>query len=72
LPRHLPRDHGRWQNACVIGSRGGTPVRIKDVAQVTEGTDLQTDAATPDGEETVLGTAMLLIGENSRAVPDPR
>jgi cobalt-zinc-cadmium resistance protein CzcA len=52
----------------VIGSRGGTPVRIRDVAQVTEGTDLRTGAATLDGEETVLGTAMLLIGENSRAV----
>jgi cobalt-zinc-cadmium resistance protein CzcA len=52
----------------VISSRGGTPVRIRDVAQVTEGTDLRTGAATLDGEETVLGTAMLLIGENSRAV----
>ncbi len=52
----------------VIGSRSGTPVRIRDVAEVTEGCDLRTGAATLDGEETVLGTAMLLIGENSRAV----
>jgi cobalt-zinc-cadmium resistance protein CzcA len=52
----------------VIGSRGGTPVRIRDVADVVEGQDLRTGAATLDGEETVLGTAMLLIGENSRAV----
>jgi cobalt-zinc-cadmium resistance protein CzcA len=52
----------------VIGSRGGTPVRIRDVAQVVEGRDLRTGAATLDGRETVLGTAMLLIGENSRAV----
>ncbi|MGO3928350.1 CusA/CzcA family heavy metal efflux RND transporter [Rhodopseudomonas pseudopalustris] len=52
----------------VIGSRAGIPVRIKDVAQVVEGKELRTGAATLNGEETVLGTAMLLIGENSRAV----
>ena len=52
----------------VIGSRGGNPVRIRDVASVREGRDLRTGAATRDGEETVLGTAMLLIGENSRSV----
>lgn len=52
----------------VIGSRRGIPVRIRDVANVKEGRDLRTGAATMDGKETVLGTAMLLIGENSRAV----
>lgn len=52
----------------VIGSRNGIPVRISDVAEVREGTDLRTGAATLNGHETVLGTAMLLIGENSRAV----
>ena len=52
----------------VIGSRGGIPVRIRDVAEVKEGKDLRTGAATMDGKETVLGTAMLLIGENSRTV----
>lgn len=52
----------------VIGSRGGIPVRVRDVAEVREGKDLRTGAATLDGEETLLGTAMLLIGENSRAV----
>jgi cobalt-zinc-cadmium resistance protein CzcA len=52
----------------VIGSRGGVPVRIGDVAEVQIGTDLRTGAATLDGKETVLGTAMLLMGENSRTV----
>ncbi|GLR84927.1 efflux RND transporter permease subunit [Bradyrhizobium iriomotense] len=52
----------------VIGARGGNPVRVRDVAEVIEGRDLRTGAATLDGEETVLGTAMLLIGENSRTV----
>ena len=52
----------------MIGSRGGMPVRIRDVADVREGKDLRTGAATLNGKETVLGTAMLLIGENSRTV----
>ena len=52
----------------VIGSRSGLPVRIMDVAEVKEGTDLRTGAATLNGQEVVLGTAMLLIGENGRAV----
>ena len=50
----------------VIGTRGGIPIRISDVAEVKEGTDLRTGAATLDGKETVIGTTMLLIGENSR------
>jgi heavy metal efflux system protein len=52
----------------VIGSRHGVPVRISDVADVREGRELRTGGATLNGEETVLGTAMLLIGENSRTV----
>ncbi|QDW40704.1 CusA/CzcA family heavy metal efflux RND transporter [Bradyrhizobium sp. KBS0727] len=52
----------------VIGSRGGVPVRIRDIADVQEGKELRTGAATVNGAETVLGTAMLLIGENSRTV----
>ncbi|MGA8899706.1 efflux RND transporter permease subunit [Bradyrhizobium sp.] len=52
----------------VLGSRNGVPVRVSDVADVREGTDLRTGAATLNGQEVVLGTAMLLIGENSRTV----
>ena len=52
----------------MIGSRSGVPVRVRDVAEVREGKELRTGAATLNGEETVLGTAMLLIGENSRTV----
>jgi heavy metal efflux system protein len=52
----------------VIGSRGGVPVRVGDVAEVRVGRELRTGAATLNGEETVLGTAMLLIGDNSRTV----
>ena len=71
--QYLVRTPGQVANIeeirdIVIGSRGGIPVRIRDVAEVSEGQDLRTGAATMDGKETVLGTAMLLIGENSRAV----
>src|SRR5262245_56252193 len=52
----------------VIGARAGMPVRVRDVADVREGKELRTGAATLDGQETVIGTAMLLIGENSRTV----
>ncbi|WP_029920253.1 efflux RND transporter permease subunit [Nevskia soli] len=52
----------------VITTRNGIPVRVGDVAEVGIGKDLRTGAATLDGAETVLGTAMMLIGENSRTV----
>ena len=52
----------------VIGNHVGTPVRVKDVAEVAIGKELRTGAATQNGEETVLGTAMMLMGENSRTV----
>jgi cobalt-zinc-cadmium resistance protein CzcA len=52
----------------VIGTRNGVPVHISDVAEVKEGTELRTGAATLNGGEAVIGTAMLLIGENSRSV----
>lgn len=51
-----------------LGSRQGTPLRIKDVADILIGKELRTGAATRNGEETVLGTALMLIGENSRTV----
>ncbi|MBN8965606.1 MAG: efflux RND transporter permease subunit, partial [Rhizobiales bacterium] len=51
----------------VIGSRRGIPIRISDVADVKEGQELRTGAGTLNGRESVIGTAMLLIGENSRS-----
>ena len=50
----------------VIGSPQGVPIRISDLAEVVEGKELRTGAGTLNGEESVIGTAMLLIGENSR------
>ncbi|MBN0245289.1 efflux RND transporter permease subunit, partial [Pseudomonas aeruginosa] len=52
----------------VVATRDGLPLRMGDVAEVLEGSELRTGAATKDGKEVVLGTAFMLIGENSRAV----
>ncbi|WP_437783884.1 efflux RND transporter permease subunit [Sorangium sp. So ce1097] len=52
----------------VVGHHGGAPIRVEDVAEVGVGRELRTGAATEDGEEAVIGTAIMLLGENSRAV----
>ncbi|RUO35920.1 CusA/CzcA family heavy metal efflux RND transporter [Aliidiomarina shirensis] len=52
----------------VVTKRDDAPVRIRDIAEVSFGKELRTGAATSNGEEVVLGTAMMLIGENSRTV----
>ncbi|QGY02978.1 MULTISPECIES: efflux RND transporter permease subunit [Methylobacterium] len=52
----------------VVATRGGVPVRIKDIAEVRIGRDLRTGSGSEDGQEVVVGTALMLIGENSRTV----
>lgn len=52
----------------IITEHESVPIKIKDVAEIGIGKELRTGAATRDGVETVLGTAMMLIGANSRAV----
>lgn len=52
----------------IVGRFGSTPVKVRDVAEVAIGKELRTGAATRDGKETVMGTAMMLVGENSRLV----
>lgn len=52
----------------VIRSANGSPVRIRDVAEVEIGRELRTGAATENGREVVLGTVFMLLGENSRVV----
>lgn len=70
---YLLRADGRIENAeqlsnVVISSKDGTPVYIKDVATVQLGKEVRTGSAAEGGEETVIGTALMLIGENSRTV----
>lgn len=47
---------------------GVKPLLVGDVADVAIGSAFRTGAATENGEEAVLGTAMMLAGQNSRTV----
>src|SRR5213078_4282649 len=46
------------------------PLLVKDLADVTYGSRFRTGAATIDGQETVIGTTMMLAGENSREIAE--
>jgi cobalt-zinc-cadmium resistance protein CzcA len=54
----------------IVAYRDNVPVSVADVAEVGFGKQLRTGAATLDGEETVLGTAVMLLGANSRTVSE--
>ncbi|WP_366009129.1 CusA/CzcA family heavy metal efflux RND transporter [Sphingobium sp.] len=54
--------------SIIVTNRGGVPIRINDVADVGMGQELRTGAATENGQEVVLGTVVMLAGENSRIV----
>ncbi|MCB5188802.1 CusA/CzcA family heavy metal efflux RND transporter [Methylobacillus caricis] len=54
--------------SVVVATRNGTPLRVKDLADVYIGKELRNGAATENGEEVVLGTVFMLMGENSREV----
>ncbi len=55
----------------VVMAHSGTPIRVKDVAEVRVGSAVRYGAATRDGKgEVVMGMAMLLKGENSRTVTE--
>lgn len=51
-----------------IESRNSIPIQVKDVADVSIGRELRTGAGTHAGQEAVIGTAFMLLGENSRTV----
>lgn len=52
----------------IVAKRDDAPVRLKHIANVGYGKQLRTGTATFNGQETVLGTAFMLLGENSRTV----
>lgn len=68
------RTVGRVSTAAEIAglplkfAAGINPLLVSDVATVEIGSKFRTGAATENGEETVLGTAMMLAGQNSRVV----
>jgi len=52
----------------IVTQRDEVPIRVQDIAEVILGAPLRSGAATKNGDETVLGTAMMLMGENTREV----
>jgi cobalt-zinc-cadmium resistance protein CzcA len=69
----LVRIPGQLKNTQDIGNVivktfDSSPVFIRDIADIAIGKELRTGAATQDGQETVIATAMMLAGENSREV----
>lgn len=70
---YLVKGDGRIESAdeiaeVVIATRKGTPIHVRDVANVVIGKEMRTGSATENGQEIVIGTAMMLIGANSRTV----
>jgi cobalt-zinc-cadmium resistance protein CzcA len=69
----LIRSQGQLQTISdienvVVKRVNSIPVTVKDIGSVAIGKELRTGAATQEGVETVLGTAMMIVGGNSRAV----
>ncbi len=54
----------------VIAQKDGTPVFVRDVADVKEGPGLRFGAVTRDGKEVTLGIALARIHENAKNVVD--
>ncbi len=52
----------------IVAKRDEMTIRVSDIAHVALGARLRTGAASQNGREVVLGTAMMLLGENSREV----
>lgn len=70
---YVVRADGRVQSAedignIIISNEAGVPVYLKTVAEVGIGRELRTGSASENGNEVVVGTAMMLKGGNSRTV----
>lgn len=52
----------------VLDRREGVPIHVHDVADVADGPELRSGAATQNGHEVVMGTVVMLVGANSREV----
>lgn len=71
---YVVRSDGRIETSEQIGNtvvaNRGVPIYLKDIARVGIGKELRTGSASQNGEEVVVGTALMLIGENSRTVSE--
>ena len=54
----------------VVAERNGTPIYVRDVAQVKQAPAPRFGAVTKDGQEAVLGIALARVNENAQAVVD--
>ncbi|PZR12926.1 MAG: CusA/CzcA family heavy metal efflux RND transporter [Azospirillum brasilense] len=54
----------------VVATREGTPILLRDVGRVTIGQAQRTGSASGNGQEMVVGTGLMLLGENSRIVAE--
>jgi cobalt-zinc-cadmium resistance protein CzcA len=73
--QYLVRGLGLVSNSAEIGEivlaeRNGSPVHVRDVAEVKEAPALRFGAVTRDGRETVLGMALSRVNENAKTVVD--
>jgi cobalt-zinc-cadmium resistance protein CzcA len=73
--QYLVRGLGLVSNEQDIGGivlkvADGTPVYLRDIADIRQAPALRTGAVTRDGEEVVLGMALARIGENAKNVVD--
>ncbi|MGV3616680.1 MAG: efflux RND transporter permease subunit [Fimbriimonas sp.] len=57
-------DIGRF----VVATEAGTPILVRDVAEVKTGTPVVTGLSTKDGREAILAIGMMLKGANGRTV----
>lgn len=65
---NIPGSLSEIENLPVILNFNGQTIRIKDVAEVRIDHSQRIGSATEDGEETVLGTVLMMVGANSRTV----
>lgn len=70
---YLVRADGRLRSQdeiarAVIATRNGVPVTVSQVAQVSVDGEMRRGAASRDGNQTVVGSALMLVGANSRTV----
>ncbi|MET0220426.1 MAG: CusA/CzcA family heavy metal efflux RND transporter, partial [Tardiphaga sp.] len=52
----------------VVATRNAVPIRVSDLARVEIGGEIRTGSASLNGHEAVIGTALMLVGSNSRVV----
>ncbi len=61
-------DAPRQIETIVIATRNNIPIPLGDIAEVGIGKEMRTGSASLNGHEAVVGTALMLIGSNSRTV----